>query len=176
MTISPLDTAGFPVLGAWGVPPDEGAVVAARRSVVAAARSWGLPLSADALGEVELCTGELLANAAEHTRAPCTVTVRWADELLRIEITDASPSLPRGEPDPEAVDGRGLLLVEALAQGWGWERSGAGKVVWFTYPPDLPVPAPSGAAGARGCRGESFRGAAASYRRFRRAPGRTRRR
>ncbi|MFB6893489.1 ATP-binding protein [Kitasatospora sp. NPDC056327] len=134
MTTSPLDTAGFPVLGEWGVPPDDGAVPAARRRVAALVRAWGVPLSAEAAGEVELCAGELIANAVEHTRERCTVTVRWDGGLLRVEVADTRPSLPRAQRDPEATGGRGLLLVEALAQTWGWEGTRTGKVVWFTYP------------------------------------------
>ncbi|MFF2661548.1 ATP-binding protein [Kitasatospora sp. NPDC058032] len=143
MTISLSEKAGSPVLGAWAVPPDEEAVVAARRSVVESARKRGVPLSTEALGEVELCAGELIANAVEHTRERCTVTVRWANGLLRVEVADVRPALVRGGAEPEAIGGRGLLLVEALAEGWGWNCSGTGKVVWFTYAPDLPAPAPA---------------------------------
>ncbi|MER5350109.1 ATP-binding protein [Kitasatospora sp. NPDC002551] len=104
------------------------------------ARKWGVPLSAEALGEVELCAGELITNAIEHAGERCTVTVRWACGLLRIEVADRCPSLRLRETDPDATGGRGLLLVEALAFGWGWERSGPGKIVWLTYAPDLQLP------------------------------------
>jgi hypothetical protein len=38
--------------------------------------------------------------------------------------------VPR-RPGPDTVTGRGLLLVDALTDRWGAERTGDGKVVWF---------------------------------------------
>ncbi|MET9398740.1 ATP-binding protein [Kitasatospora sp. NPDC002965] len=135
------------------VPPDPAAVPAARRHVADTARAWDLPLSDDALADVELCAGELIANAVEHAGGRCTLTVRWSSALLRIEVADTCPTLrrpaPAPEPDQDATDGRGLLLVEALAAAWGWEPAGTGKVVWFTYAPDLPLPGPAPAPAPR---------------------------
>ncbi|MFE4332812.1 ATP-binding protein [Streptomyces sp. NPDC056831] len=68
---------------------------------------------------------ELAANAAAHGRVPgrdfrLSLTAH-RDDLLRIEVTDT-----RGEqlpvvsaPDQHAESGRGLLIVEALADRWG---------------------------------------------------------
>ncbi|WP_051826492.1 ATP-binding protein [Kitasatospora aureofaciens] len=57
---------------------------------------------------------------------------------LRIEVHDASdrPPVPR-QPGPTAGCGRGLLLVDALATGWGHfpRPGGVGKVVWCECPP-----------------------------------------
>ncbi|WP_046509245.1 ATP-binding protein, partial [Streptomyces odonnellii] len=51
---------------------------------------------------------------------------------LRIEVHDGSPVRPQPRtPDPEALDGRGLLLVDALADEWGVaDRAGPGKMIW----------------------------------------------
>lgn len=135
MTSSPLGNARFQVPCEWDVPPDAAAVPRARRSVVAVLREWGVPLSEEALEDVELCAGEVIANAVEHTGGGCSVSVRWRGERLRVEVADACALLARSEPeeDGEATRGRGLLLVEALASAWGWHRQGAGKVVWFEY-------------------------------------------
>ncbi|WP_329577893.1 ATP-binding protein [Kitasatospora sp. NBC_01250] len=138
--MSPLDTAAFPVPYEWGVEPDAAAVPAARRLIVDIARFWKVPLSEDALRDVELCAGELLANAVEHTKARCLVTVRWTGLRLRVEVADSSLHLP----DPSATQdmvtgGRGLLLVAGLAHSWGWAPAGAGKVVWFECAADQPV-------------------------------------
>jgi Histidine kinase-like ATPase domain len=61
----------------------------------------------------------------------CLVIVRFA-ALVRIEVHDSSPvALPparAGDEDDES--GRGLTVVAALAQDWGWQSEGAGKVVW----------------------------------------------
>lgn len=95
------------------------------------ARVWGVPFSAEALEELELCASELIANAMEHAKARCTVTVRRAGERLRVEVEDPVPTFERCVADPESTSGRGLLLVEALADAWGWHSVGEGKVVWF---------------------------------------------
>jgi anti-sigma regulatory factor (Ser/Thr protein kinase) len=142
-----MGTASFPVPQEWDVEPDVAAVPSARRLVVDIARFWRVPLSDDALRDAELCTSELLANAMEHTRARCKVTVRWTGLRLRVEVADSSPL----SPDPAiALDtvtgGRGLMVVEGLAHSWGWEPTEAGKVVWFECGPDqalaghLPAP------------------------------------
>lgn len=43
----------------------------------------------------------------------------------------------------EATSGRGLLLVEALADAWGWYPVEVGKVVWFEYPETRETPCPT---------------------------------
>ncbi|MFJ2590038.1 ATP-binding protein [Streptomyces sp. NPDC087538] len=68
---------------------------------------------------------ELAANAAVHGRVPgrdfrLGLSARH-DELLRIEVTDTrDEQLPVVfSPDQYAEGGRGLLIVEALADRWG---------------------------------------------------------
>jgi anti-sigma regulatory factor (Ser/Thr protein kinase) len=132
MPNSPLDTASFPVPQEWDVEPNAAAVPSARRLVVEIARFWRVPLSDDALSDVELCTSELLANAMEHAKARCKVTVRWTGASLRVEVADTSREIPTpGHSQDTVTGGRGLILVEALADSWGWHPEGVGKVVWF---------------------------------------------
>lgn len=51
---------------------------------------------------------------------------------MRVEIADGSDEPPVvQQPDPWASGGRGLMLVEALADRWGYEPLPHGKVVWF---------------------------------------------
>ncbi|MBV6695763.1 ATP-binding protein [Kitasatospora aureofaciens] len=141
--VSPLNTARFPVPLEWGVPPGVDAVPRARRLVVAILRDWGVPLSGDALQEIELCASEVIANALVHTKECCAVTVRRRAGRLRVEVADRCPELPRQERDAESTGGRGLLLVEALAHAWGWHPAGAGKVVWFEYLETSHAPCPT---------------------------------
>lgn len=75
----------------------------------------------------------MIANALEHAKARCTVTVRRVGERLRVEVADPDPAFERCGADPGATSGRGLILVEALAHSWGWHPAGAGKVVWFDF-------------------------------------------
>ncbi|MFJ6136602.1 ATP-binding protein [Kitasatospora sp. NPDC092286] len=147
VVISPLNTARFPVLSEWGVAPDAAAVSSARRLVVEVARVWGVPFSDEALREVELCADEVIANAVEHTGERCTVTLRWSDGRLRVEVADLCSELRDRQDETDPTGGRGLLLVAGLAHGWGWHPSGAGKVVWFEYAADALLPTHGWGAG-----------------------------
>ena len=74
---------------------------------------------------------------------PVRVRLRSAGEALSVEVFDQGHVLPdRGEGEPEEESGRGLLLVEVLANRWGSRASGTGKVVWA----ELPLPDAVGAA------------------------------
>ncbi|MFE5582405.1 ATP-binding protein [Kitasatospora sp. NPDC056531] len=143
MIVSPLSNARFPVPLEWGEPPGADAVPAARRLVVAILRAWGVPLSADALKELELCASEVIANAMVHTKERCVVTVRRRAGRVRVEVADRCAELPAQERDEEATGGRGLLLVEALAHAWGWRPAGPGKVVWFECLETAEAPCPT---------------------------------
>ncbi|MFD5538641.1 ATP-binding protein [Streptomyces sp. NPDC127079] len=82
-------------------------------------RSWGL--SSDPAAHL---VGELAANAANHGRVPgrdFRLTLYVVGDTLRIEVTDTcGDRLPRlRHPDPDTESGRGLLLVDALADRWG---------------------------------------------------------
>ena len=119
-------------------------------------RSWGLPV--DPARQV---VAELAANAVTHGRVPgrdFRLTMYVIADTLRIEVTDTCgdrPPCPQ-PPSTDAESGRGLVLVEALADRWGW---GPGlrprKTVWAecVLAPDgrqAPEPARpcSGASGA----------------------------
>ncbi|WP_181799434.1 ATP-binding protein [Kitasatospora acidiphila] len=117
---------GFRVL------PSAEAVPAARCRVIRTVRDWDVPLTEDALRDVELLSSELITNAVSYTDAPCVVCVSWNGGRLRVEVVDSSHELPApGEGDLDATNGRGLFLVAALATDWGAEPDPAGKRVWF---------------------------------------------
>jgi anti-sigma regulatory factor (Ser/Thr protein kinase) len=83
--------------------------------------------------DAELCLTELVANAARHGRGEPSATVAWALGRLRVSVTDEAPVWPSpGFPDEEG--GRGLRLIQAMADAWGVSPApdgGGGKVVWF---------------------------------------------
>jgi len=94
--------------------------------------AWGVGQHAD---DVTLVATELLQNAVEHTMAGCALRLRLRPDAIVVEVadTDPAPPVPRGH-DPYRLDGRGLVIVAAIARHWGW-RSGSfdgrsGKVVW----------------------------------------------
>ncbi|MFK4099855.1 ATP-binding protein [Streptomyces sp. NPDC019531] len=82
-------------------------------------RDWGLPLD-----PAEHIVAELAANAATHGRVPgrdFLLTLYVVGGTLRIEVTDTRgdrlPNVRLLAPDAES--GRGLALVDALADRWG---------------------------------------------------------
>lgn len=105
------------------------AVAEARAFVSSALRRWELEaLVVDA----ELLTSELVTNAVIHARTDLTVSVAVADGTAEIGVTDGSADLPRPRTAARTAEGgRGLRLVERLAEDWGVARVDGGKQVWF---------------------------------------------
>jgi serine/threonine-protein kinase RsbW len=105
----------------------------ARLELRKALELWGLGALEDS---AQLILSELLTNAARHARVSPgrEIETRYlrAGGGLRIEVHDASAERPRRcAPGADECGGRGLVIVEALADRWGVsDRDGAGKVVW----------------------------------------------
>lgn len=118
-----------------GSEPD--AVPRARRFAVAALSDQPDTLVDDAA----LIVTELLTNAVLHGEPPVTLRVRHLDERVRVEVEDAGRKLPvKVRHSTEAMTGRGLPLVAALAAAWGVDaRKGGGKAVWAELDPDAPT-------------------------------------
>lgn len=80
-----------------------------------------------------LLVSELVTNAVMHGVSPFELRAQQTRSGLRVEVHDnnalATPVL-RGA-GVLAESGRGLQLVDTLADRWGWSEDGAGKVVWF---------------------------------------------
>ncbi|GAA4981629.1 ATP-binding protein [Kitasatospora paranensis] len=127
----------------------------ARDRVVCMLQDWRLPLSEEILQAVRLCTSELVANAVEHGGGTCRVRASWTGSHLRVDVIDTSEAVPNADrPAWDAIRGRGMLLVDALATTWGWEPRGDGKTVYALFAQDAPAepgaqpaPAPALAAG-----------------------------
>ncbi|MFD7583396.1 ATP-binding protein [Kitasatospora sp. NPDC059817] len=90
----------------------------------------------------ELLLGELFANAVQHTDAPADrlIEVRFSltGDRLRLEVHDAGTGHPSlRTPTPEDEHGRGVLLVNELAEKWGCcpRAGGVGKFVWALIAP-----------------------------------------
>jgi hypothetical protein len=111
----------------------------ARGHVRAVVHEWGLTGLADT---AELLASELVTNSvqayerARHSADPAIAPVirLWltSDQLsLAIHVWDTCDEMPvRHDASPDAIDGRGLLLVETLSKDWGAYREADGKVVW----------------------------------------------
>ncbi|MEU6578007.1 SpoIIE family protein phosphatase [Streptomyces sp. NPDC046805] len=115
-------------------PGDPEALGLARRLIRAAVGAWGAGERTD---EIELVADELITNVLMHTEGCAVVTLKvlsGSDRRLRVEVDDSSSALPRRrDAGEEGVSGRGLLLVDRLADVWGVEARGGGKCVWCEF-------------------------------------------
>jgi anti-sigma regulatory factor (Ser/Thr protein kinase) len=124
------------------------ASASARMHARAVAGEWALD---DMAEDVALVVSELVTNAVRastgtdgrpkytdasgglpivHLRLLCDHT------RLIVEVWDLSPAEPEAKnPAPDAESGRGLLLVEALTERWGWQHTPTwpGKLVWAEF-------------------------------------------
>ena len=79
-----------------------------------------------------MLVSELVANAVLHTGSTVEVVVTPGADRVRVEVHDGSAQLPiRKHYSNMSGTGRGLLLVERMAEEWGSDRTDGGKVVWF---------------------------------------------
>ncbi|MEU0648309.1 MULTISPECIES: ATP-binding protein [Streptomyces phaeochromogenes group] len=109
-------------------PDDSAALRAARRAITRHASHWGLATIGD---DATLLACELVTNVLQHSTGPASLAVIPLKGGVRVEVHDTLPSMPaRHDEDTDSTSGRGLILVEALAQSWGVEVHGAGKRVW----------------------------------------------
>ncbi len=88
----------------------------------------------ETVNDVVIATSELAANAVLHSRTDFVVTIARSPDGLRLSVGDTGP----GEPTLRSADrsdpaGRGLHLVDSLANRWGVDRDGKGKVVWADF-------------------------------------------
>ncbi|WP_328670807.1 ATP-binding protein [Streptomyces sp. NBC_00328] len=116
------------------IPQDDRAVTVCRRTVRLILTLHGLIRLVDV---AELMAAELVSNAVRHTKGPAALRLHWRDGVLRIGAWDASPVPPPYDVEVASVEeeaGRGLFLVRACADDWGWHplRQGGdiGKYVW----------------------------------------------
>jgi anti-sigma regulatory factor (Ser/Thr protein kinase) len=100
----------------------------ARRVVLAAIGNIG---SIQFVRNAVLLTSEVVTNAVEHTVGSCVVTIRLDRVRLRVEVGDQSSVDPERAPRDTRTGGRGLYLLDDLADRWGTTPSSSGKTVWF---------------------------------------------
>ncbi|MET9389850.1 ATP-binding protein [Streptomyces sp. NPDC006624] len=134
-----------PPLGAGSLSveyaPRPCAVREARAEVRRQLEGWGLAERGEVADVAELLVGELATNALVHAESRFRLTLFAAHGVLRCEVADQERRVPRVVEAGTGESGRGMFLVDALAQRWGWHRDGPGKTVWFEL----------GTCGADGC-------------------------
>ena len=81
--------------------------------------------------DVELLVSELTANAVLHAGSPFDLDVELDGAVVRLAVRDDEVDVPRlRSAEPSAVSGRGLLIVDRVADRWGVDAGPHGKVVW----------------------------------------------
>jgi two-component sensor histidine kinase len=82
-----------------------------------------------------LLVTELVTNAVLHGRSDVGVELTRDSDDLRVAVTDENSRPPVVvDDDPDAPDGRGMVLVARLSKAWGVETRPYGKAVWFALP------------------------------------------
>ncbi|MFB7410266.1 MULTISPECIES: ATP-binding protein [unclassified Streptomyces] len=91
-----------------------------------------------------LLISELVTNAVVHTGCPAVLRMLIAaGGGVRVEVADASDRPPRPRhAEGDDTNGRGLELVDGLADRWGWQPEGAGKSIWCEVDPAPAAPSP----------------------------------
>jgi hypothetical protein len=86
-----------------------------------------------------LLVSELVTNAVVHTGRPAVLRLSLPgpaapatpSATVRVEVADTSSRAPVPRcAGGDATGGRGLALVDCLADRWGWSPEDAGKSIW----------------------------------------------
>lgn len=117
------------------------------------ARSWfaraGVSTDEPLAETLILLISELVTNVVVHTGRPAVVRLRlpvrpaarnrpgrergetFQNGTVRVEVADSSARPPQRRcAHGDDTGGRGLELVEGLADRWGWQPEGVGKRIW----------------------------------------------
>ena len=128
----PLDArSALGVVGAAEVDPDLSLTLPADLSAARAARevvaAHAVFLPPELVSDATLLVSELVTNAIRHGRPAFTLHLMTMPRAVRVGVHDCGRRLPSRTPRPvvssQAIDGRGLMLVDALASSWGIVRT-----------------------------------------------------
>ncbi|MEU3553509.1 ATP-binding protein [Streptomyces fragilis] len=140
------------------IRPDPAEVGRARRWARSRLAGSGMDADESLAETVILLVSELVTNAVVHTGCPAVLRLVLPAEdpgevpagampPVRLEVADADCRAPVPRcSDEDETGGRGLALVDGLADRWGWTREGAGKRIWCEL--DRGVQAGTGGAAA----------------------------
>ena len=98
-----------------------------RRFVSATLRGWGLD---ELIDDGALMAAELATNAVVHAASDVTVSLSRCTDGVHLVVADSSRALPSLRTGEWGRGGRGLQIVDAVADRWGYEPTSDGKDVW----------------------------------------------
>jgi anti-sigma regulatory factor (Ser/Thr protein kinase) len=114
------------------LPGTAESVRAARAFLTTLLRSWSV--RDETVDDAALLLSEVAGNAVRHGAGDMALEVRREEGMLRVEVHDEAYALPRlldSETHQDAEGGRGMWLVDAIAERWDTRRTERGKAVWF---------------------------------------------
>ncbi|MEU4777829.1 ATP-binding protein [Micromonospora sp. NPDC023633] len=111
------------------LPPVVEAARQARHLVAEGCGRWGLH---ELIEPACIAVTEMVNNVVAHARTGMTVRLAPRDSTLHLAVRDHSPRQPAftGPAPLDTAGGRGLLLIDAVADSWGSSPVPDGKVVW----------------------------------------------
>ena len=114
----------------WVLPDDLTAARAAREHVAEELRRYRHPPAT--VDDLVLIASELAANAVRHGSPPAVLRLDRAPDRVRVTVSNhgSAPDPRILTADPDAGHGRGLAMVEQLADAVGWDREADRLDVW----------------------------------------------
>jgi anti-sigma regulatory factor (Ser/Thr protein kinase) len=125
-----LTDIALPTMLRRHLPPHPTSVGEARRIVRRLLTTAG---DVDLVDPAELLVSEIVTNAVLHAGTAIDLRCTLIDHSLLVEVDDGGRQLPssRGYDDSTVCGGRGLVLLEHVAERWGVIPTFGGKTVWF---------------------------------------------
>ena len=142
----PAGRARLPRIATRTLGADEGSVRAGRDFTIATLHRWG---TAERSQDIAIVVSELLTNALRHAlprsgdtrpQRPIRLGLLQPGPGVLCAVTDPSKAAPAPQaPGSLAETGRGLHIICALSDQWGYAPNDTGKVVWAIFYPQLTV-------------------------------------
>ncbi|MFE0421453.1 ATP-binding protein [Streptomyces sp. NPDC058953] len=144
------------------VGPDPAEVGRARRWARSRLIGSGIDHDEPLAETLILLISELVTNAVVHTGCPAVLRMLFGlgkaeAGTVRVEVADRCARPPRRRTaEDDETNGRGLELVDGLADRWGWRQEGNGKAIWCEVDRAVPLGVgtrPGDTRGAHGAHG-----------------------
>ncbi|MGW1953897.1 ATP-binding protein [Streptomyces sp. NPDC001920] len=144
------------------IRPDPAEVGRARRWARSRLAGSGIGVDEPLAETLILLVSELVTNAVVHTGCPAVLRLSLSgatqeSATVRLEVADRSDRAPVPRcVDSDATGGRGLALVDGLADRWGWCTEGAGKRIWCELDRAAEVNGSACGGGVSACEGLAY--------------------